>query len=93
MKRYLRKYCNYQQNDWTNWLFIAEFVFNACISNFIELSSFMINYDYESRMSFDQWYSKKTNINKKTFDIFDKMKDIWDFIKKKLVTAQESQKR
>jgi hypothetical protein len=97
MKRYLRNYCNYQQNDWINWLSIIELAFNVCESSFIELSSFMTNYDHELRMSFDfisvESIAKKRILTKKACDIFDKMKEIWNFIKKKLVTAQKSQKR
>jgi hypothetical protein len=32
MKRYLRNYCNYQQDDWFEWLSMIEFAFNAVIS-------------------------------------------------------------
>jgi hypothetical protein len=97
IKRYLRNYCNYQQDDWANWLSIAKFAFNACISLFTDLFSFMTNYDFESRISFDLISTENTTreriLTKKTVDIFEKMKEIWKFIKKKLVTAQKSQKR
>jgi hypothetical protein len=53
MKRYLRSYCNYQQNDWFEWLFMTEFVSNVATSTFTKLFVFMINYEFESRMSFD----------------------------------------
>ncbi len=46
----------------------------------------------EFRLHFDQRYSKRTNIDKKAFDIFEKKREIWEFIKTKLVTAQEFQK-
>jgi hypothetical protein len=36
MKRYLRSYCNYQQDDWFEWLFMTEFASNAATSTFIE---------------------------------------------------------
>ncbi len=61
MKRYLRNYCNYQQNDWSKWLSMIEFAFNAATSTFIELSAFMINCDFESRMSFDLINIETTN--------------------------------
>ncbi len=97
IKRYLRNYCNYQQNDWTNWLSITEFASNACIFAFIEIFSFMTHYDCESRMNFNfiltENIAKKRILTKKTSDIFEKMSDIWKFIKKKLVAAQECQKR
>jgi hypothetical protein len=103
MKRYLRNYCNYQQNDWFEWLFMIEFAFNAATSTFIELFVFMTNYEYESRMSFDSSNSsnvarerlsiKKRVLTQKDASIVEKMKDIWEFIKKKLVNAQKNQKR
>jgi hypothetical protein len=36
---------------------MIELVSNAATSAFIELFVFMINYDFESRMSFDSWNS------------------------------------
>ncbi len=49
----MRNYCNYQQDDWSKWLSITEFVSNAITSTFTELFVFMINYEFQSRMSFD----------------------------------------
>jgi hypothetical protein len=97
MKRYLRNYCNYQQNDWFEWLSMIEFVFNAAISASTKLFVFMINYEYESRMSFDFVKTEKTikeRIQKeKTSNIMKRMKDIWEFTKEKLANAQETQKK
>jgi hypothetical protein len=101
MKRYLRNYCNYQQNDWSKWLWMIEFVFNAVISTFTELSIFMTNYEFESRMSFnslnietnERLSDKKRILTQKTTIIVEKMKNIWDFIKKKLINAQKMQKK
>jgi hypothetical protein len=97
MKKYLRIYCNYQQNDWSKWLFMTEFASYAAIFVFIELFVFMTNYEFESRMSFDsisiERSAKERIQDKKAFDIIEKMRDIWDFIKKKLANAQNMQKR
>jgi predicted metal-dependent hydrolase len=104
MKRYLRSYCNYQQNDWSKWLFMTEFVSNAATSAFIELFVFMTNYDFESRMSFDSSNSnddvfrerlsaKERILTQKAAIITKKMRDIWNFIKKKLVDTQNTQKK
>jgi hypothetical protein len=97
MKRYLRSYCNYQQNDWSKWLFMTEFAFNAAIFVFTELFAFMTNYEFESRMSFDlvstEESTKERIFSEKTFDIIEKMKNIWEFIRKKLANTQEAQKR
>ncbi len=103
MKRYLRSYCNYQQNDWFEWLFMIEFASNVATSTFIELFVFMTNYDFESRMSFDSSDSndvsrerlsaKERVLMQKAVIVAKKMKDIWDFIKKKLANAQDIQKK
>jgi hypothetical protein len=101
MKRYLRNYCNYQQNDWSEWLSMIEFVSNAVTSTFTELSIFMTNYEFESRMNFDslntetndRLSNRKRILTQRTVIIAEKMKDVWDFIKKKLANAQEMQKK
>jgi hypothetical protein len=104
MKRYLRSYCNYRQDDWFEWLSTTEFASNAATSASIELFVFMTNYDFESRMSFDSSNSndevsrerlsiRERVLTKKTAIIIEKMRNIWDFTKKKLADAQHKQKR
>jgi hypothetical protein len=99
MKRYLRSYCNYQQNDWFDWLFMIEFAFNVVISISTELFAFMINYEFESRMFFDSFTkndyksAKKRILTRRALNIINKMTKIWNFIKKKLANAQKNQKR
>ncbi len=99
MKRYLRNYCNYQQNDWFEWLLMIEFAFNVVIFVSTELFVFMTNYEFESRMFFDssmknnQKSIKKRIFTRKNSNIINKMKNIWNFIKKKLANAQNMQKR
>ncbi len=101
MKRYLRSYCNYQQDDWSKWLFMTKFVSNAVTFAFTELSIFRTNYEFESRMSFNSLNIETNNrlsdreriLTQKTITIIEKMKDIWDFIKNKLTNAQEMQKK
>jgi predicted metal-dependent hydrolase len=102
MKRYLRNYCNYQQDDWFEWLSMIEFAFNAVIFVSTELFAFMTNYEFESRMSFDfsnandsqkRLSIKKRVLTQKAIIIAKKMRNIWDFIKKKLTHTQNIQKR
>jgi hypothetical protein len=101
MKRYLHSYCNYQQDDWSQWLFMTKLISNAITSTFTELSIFMTNYEFESIINFDSlntktndWLSdKKRILTQKAITIIEKMKKIWKFIKKKLVDAQKTQKK
>jgi hypothetical protein len=96
MKRYLRVYVNHQQNDWTNWLFMTKYAFNAFISIIIQMSSFLANYEFESRMNFDQMKFDE-NIAKNRVNKFRKkeivfiMKNIWKFAKKHMKKSQQSQ--
>ncbi len=53
VERYLRSYCSYMQDDWSAWLPMAGFVDNNAISPSIEQSTFFLNKDFHSRMSFD----------------------------------------
>jgi hypothetical protein len=97
MKRYLRNYYNYQQNDWSKWLSMIEFASNVTTFAFTKLFVFLTNYEFESKMNFDsidiENTIKERILIKKTFDITKKMKNIWKFIKERLTNAQKSQKR
>ncbi len=80
------------------WLYQqTEFVFNVCESLFTELFLFMTNYDFHSKINFIfvsiKNTARKRILTKIFFDIFDKMNNISDFIKKKLASTQKSQKR
>ena len=53
MKRYLRSYVSYQQEDWGKQLFLAKFAENANISVTIEVLPFFANYKYKPRIEFN----------------------------------------
>ncbi len=53
VKRYLRSYCSYMQDDWFAWLSMTKFVDNNAMSLSIEQSAFFLNKSFHSRMSFD----------------------------------------
>ncbi len=96
IKRYLRAYVNHQQNDWANWLSMIEYVSNAFISTITHVSSFFVNYEFESRMNFDQMKfdenTTRNRINKfRKREIVFIMKNIWKFAKKHMKKSQQSQ--
>lgn len=53
MERYLRAYCNYQQDDWDEWLIDAEAAANSAPSATTTISPFFATNGYEPRMTFD----------------------------------------
>ena len=53
LEQYLRMYVNHRQNNWSEWLATAEFIFNNKIHIVIKSSLFKVNYRREPRMGFD----------------------------------------
>ncbi len=53
IKRYLRCFCLYMQNDWAKLLLMIEFVDNNALFSVIFLTSFFLNKDFHSHMSFE----------------------------------------
>jgi hypothetical protein len=49
LEQYLRIYCDYQQDDWSNLLPYAEFVYNSAANNSTQMSPFFANYGYHPR--------------------------------------------
>jgi len=91
MERYLRAYINYLQDDWVQWLCMAEFAANALPSTATTVSPFFANREFEPRMSFDA-----TGLLEHGFprsgpgnqDLPTKMKDIWEFLQDQLTLSQ-----
>jgi hypothetical protein len=52
MEQYLRAYTNYMQNDWVNWLPMAEFAANNHVSETTKMTPFFANYGHHPRMNF-----------------------------------------
>jgi tRNA G10 N-methylase Trm11 len=80
---------------------MIEFASNVATFAFTELFAFMINYDFNFRMSFnssdietvERLSIKERVLTQKTSTITKKMKNIWKFIKKKLTNTQDTQKK
>jgi hypothetical protein len=96
MKRYLRAYVNHQQNDWVDWLSMIKYVSNAFILIITQISSFFVNYEFESRMSFDKMKFDENIVKKRVNRSKDKeiifiMKNIWKFAKEHMKKSQQHQ--
>ncbi len=53
VKRELRIYCNYMQNDWVKWISMMKFSDNFNIFSITSMISFYFNKEFHSWMSFD----------------------------------------
>ena len=98
VKRYLRSYCSYMQDDWFTWLFMTEFINNNAISSSIEQSAFFLNKSFHSRMSFDlnstEYEITRTRIEvSKAKNIFEHMKRSLALIKQALARVRVTMKK
>ena len=86
LEQYLRMYVNHKQNNWSEWLATAEFVFNNKIHIVIKMLPFQVNYGKEPRMGFD---IRKKGKNEKAEEFVKEMKEKHKEAKVALVKSQE----
>ena len=53
VERYLRSYVTYLQDDWVDWLPMAEFAQNNSQSESIKATPFFANYGFHPRLGFE----------------------------------------
>ena len=71
LKQYSRMYINHRQNNWSEWLAMAEFAFNNKVYIVTKTSLFQVNYGREPRMGFD---IRKKGKNEKAEEFVKEMK-------------------
>ena len=72
LEQYLRMYVNHRQNNWAEWLAIAEFAFNNKVHTATKMPPFQVNYGRELRMGFD---IRKKGKNEKAEEFMKEMKE------------------
>ena len=70
MEQYLRVYVNYLQDDWPNWLLLAEFTSNNTNSEITKVSLFFANKAFHSCMGFKFAKPSPSNIREVNADVF-----------------------
>ena len=85
---------NYLQDDWLEWLLLAEFVGNNTESETTKVTLFFANKGFHLRMSFEPNNSPPTNTNKLNADAFaTRMKDIQNILRGHMLLAQADHKK
>ena len=51
VETYIRMFCNHQQNDWVNLLYMAEFAYNNHHHSLIGMSPFKVNVGYDMTLT------------------------------------------
>ena len=88
-EQYIRAYCSYLQDDWVDWLPIAEFCGNSGYSEPIKTNAFLANYGYNPRMGFESISTPKDRpqiVNAVKFTT--RMQQIHDYIGTQIKEAQ-----
>ena len=75
LKQYLRMYVNHRQNNWSEWLAIAEFTFNNKVHTATKMLPFQVNYGRELRIGFD---IRKKGKNEKVEEFVKEMKERYE---------------
>ena len=57
LKQYLCIYCNYQQDNWSELLFLAEFAYNNTLSTTTSVSPFFTNKGYHLNITVHSEYN------------------------------------
>ena len=73
LEHYLNSYVNYLQDDWVQWLPLAEFAANNAVSESLRMPPFFANKGFYSRLSLD--LSQPTS-NQEAQDLAQHMNDI-----------------
>ncbi len=88
IKRYLRFFCSYMQNDWFKWLLMIKFVDNNILFSVIFLILFFMNKNFHSHMSFDsdiiEYESTRERLQ------INQVKNIFNHMNKTLIFAHEA---
>lgn len=89
LEQYLRAYVSYLQDDWSEWLPLAEFASNLHFSESTGMSPFFANYGFNPRMGFEPVQAVDTRPATRDAELFaQKMKDIIDFLRAEMTSAQ-----
>jgi len=90
LEQYLRMFIDYRQEQWPDWLGIAEFTYNNKVHSSTKMSPFKANYGQDPRMEFEMRRKGKYEGAEK-FVI--KMKEVQEEVKAALGKAQEEIKK
>jgi hypothetical protein len=90
LEEYLRIYVNERQNDWVDWLPIAQFCHNNRSHSATGFSPFMIT---TGRHPFKGIYTEKETTNQTVEKYIEKFKETWKTMEKNLEQAAERMKR
>ena len=92
IEQYLRIYCNYQQDNWTKLLSLAEFAYNNSYQPSIQCSPFYANYGHHPTFSIDPYLRcRKTLPALKATELAERLKALHETLIESVKSAQNHQ--
>jgi len=89
LEQYLRIYCNYQQDNWSSLLSLAEFSYNNAYQSTIKCSPFYANYGYHPTFNVDLRQSQLSAPAAQTFA--ESLQSLHDTLTENIKSAQDHQ--
>jgi hypothetical protein len=86
LEQYLRIHCNYQQDNWSNWLPIAEFAYNNTESSATGATPFFTNKGYHLKLP---TYPNRLSTSHATHQFITNLADIHTRLRKNLAVMQQ----
>ena len=90
LEQYLRVFIDHRQEQWPDWLEIAEFVYNNKIYTATKISPFKVNYGQDPRMAFE---GRRKGKYEAVGKFVERMKKIQEEAKAVLEKAQKEMKK
>jgi hypothetical protein len=91
LEQYLRAYVTYLQEDWADWLPLAEFAANTARSESTRTSPFFANYGFHPRMGFEPVQPSNQPATRDAEEFTQKMEKIMSYVRTQMLAAQARQ--
>jgi transposase InsO family protein len=88
LEQYLRAYVAYLQDDWADWLSLAEFAANSVRSETTKSSPFYANYGFHPRMGFEPIQPDNKPASRDAEDFSKRMQEIIEYTRAEMKSAQ-----
>jgi hypothetical protein len=88
LEQHLRAYVSYMQDDWLDWLPLAEFAVNSMFSKTTGLSPFFANYSFHPRLGVEPIEPVDIPATRQASAFADQMSAIQDYLREQTTLAQ-----
>ncbi|KAG0154528.1 hypothetical protein PDIDSM_96 [Penicillium digitatum] len=88
LEQYLRAYVSYLQDDWSEWLPLAEFTANSHYSESTRVSPFYANYGFHPRIGFEPSQPASHPATRDAEKFATRMQELTEYIRAEILSAQ-----